>query len=75
MYSKNEIKILIDATNKLEPEARLVGESIYDPDRSLILSIAISLKRIADCMEKDSLKVNSEAYEAGVKAMKKSMTP
>jgi len=26
-------------------------------------------------MEKDSLKVNSEAYEAGVKAMKKSMTP
>lgn len=40
-----------------------------------LYSIAISLKRIADCMEKDTLKVNSEAYEAGVKAMKKSMTP
>lgn len=48
----NEIELkLIEAALKLEPDARVVGELTSDPDRAIKMSIAISLKRIADILE------------------------
>lgn len=43
------------AAAKLEPEASLVGKASQDVDRAIQLSIAISLKRIADSLEKDKV--------------------
>lgn len=41
-------EILKNAADKLEPEAKAVGEIVDTPERAIFLSIAISLKRIAD---------------------------
>lgn len=48
-------EILKNAADKLEPEAKAVGEIVDAPKRAIFLSIAISLKRIADKMDKSIL--------------------
>jgi len=46
-----------NASSKMEEDARKLGEATSDPDRAIQLSIAISLKRIADALQKPKVDV------------------
>jgi len=65
-----------EAALKLEEDARKVGEVTSDAERAINLSIAISLKRIADKLELASKPpvaiVSKEDYEAWDKMFNKS---